>query len=72
MLGFYKFVGEWQTTELEKDKFYVEYTYTLYSNNMFLYPINWIFTKAFWRKYMKQVLENVRQLTIDKEPYQYA
>jgi hypothetical protein len=27
----FKFVGEWQTTELEKDKIYVEYTYTLYS-----------------------------------------
>jgi hypothetical protein len=30
MLGFYKFVGEWQTTELEKDKILIEYTYTLF------------------------------------------
>ena len=72
MLGFYKFVGEWKTTEIEKDKILIEYTYTLYSNNIFLYPINWIFTKTFWKKYMKQAMENVRQLAIDKEPYQYA
>ena len=72
MLGFYKFIGEWQTTELEKDKILIEYTYTLYSNNILLYPINWVFTKTFWKKYMKQALENVRQITIDKEPYQYA
>ncbi len=72
MLGFSKFVGEWQTTEIEKDKILIEYTYTLYSNNVLLYPINWIFTNTFWRKYMKQALENVRQITLDKEPYQYA
>jgi hypothetical protein len=71
MLGFYKFVGEWQTTELETNKILIEYTYTLYSNILFFYPINWIFMKIFWRKYMKHVLENVRQLTIDNEPYQY-
>ncbi len=71
MLGFYKFIGEWKTTELEKDKILIEYTYTLYSNNVLLYPINWIFTKTFWRIYMKHVLENVRQLTINNEPYQY-
>jgi hypothetical protein len=29
MLGFYKFVGEWQTTEIKKDKILVGYTYTL-------------------------------------------
>lgn len=72
MLSFYKFVGEWQTTELEKDKIWVEYTYTLYSNNILLYPINWVFTIIFWKKYMKQVLENIRQITIDQEPYLYA
>lgn len=72
MLGFYKFVGEWQTTELEKDNVLIEYTYTLFSKNPLLYPINWLFTKTFWRSYMKHVVENVRQLAIDKEPYQYA
>ena len=66
MLCFYKFVGEWQTAELEKNIIGVTYTYTLYSNSIVLYPINWIFTKIFWKKYIKQVLENVRQITIDK------
>lgn len=71
MLGFYKFVGEWQTTELEKDKILIEYTYTLHSNVTLLYPINWLFTKTFWKIYMKKVMENVRQLTRSKEPYQF-
>lgn len=71
MLGFYKFVGEWQTTEIENNKILIEYTYTLFSKNPLFYPINWIFTKTFWRSYMKQALENVRKLTINEEPYQY-
>lgn len=71
MLGFYKFVGEWQTAEIEKDKILVTYTYTLYSNIFFLYPLNWLFAKTFWRKYMKRVMENVREMTYNKEPYKY-
>ncbi len=71
MLGFYKFVGEWQTTELEKDKILIEYTYTLHANIPLFYPINWLFTKTFWKVYMKRVIENIRQIIIDKEPYQY-
>jgi len=72
MLGFYKFVGEWETTQLDKNKILIEYTYTLYSNNPLLYPVNWLFTKTFWRKYMNQVLENIRKLVNNQEPYQYA
>ncbi len=72
MFGFYKFVGEWQTTEIEKGKILIEYTYTLHTNSLITYPINWLFTKTFWRKYMKHVMENIRQLTTHKEPYKYA
>lgn len=71
MLGFYKFVGEWQTTELEKNKILIEYTYTLYSKSILLSPFNWLFAKIFWKVYMKRVLENVRQLAINNEPYQF-
>ncbi|MDZ7648251.1 MAG: SRPBCC family protein [Cytophagales bacterium] len=69
MLGFTKFTGEWQTTELEPNKVLVEYTYTLHSDNALLYPLNWLFAKTFWRVYMKRVLENIRQLAYNKEPY---
>ena len=72
MLGFSKFVGEWQTTEIEKDKILVEYTYTLHSNLILLYPLNWLFAKIFWKTYMKRVLENVRQIAYNNEPYLYA
>lgn len=69
MLGFSRFVGEWQTTDLEKNKVLVEYTYTLHSDIVLLFPINWLFTKTFWKTYMKRALKNIRQLTLNKEPY---
>ena len=71
MLGFYKFVGEWKTTELEPDKILVEYTYALHSNITLFYPLNWLFAKTFWKTYMKRVLENIRQMAYTNEPYQY-
>jgi hypothetical protein len=71
LLGFTKFVGEWKTTELETKKILVEYTYYLHSNMAVLYPLNWLFAKIFWRIYMKRVLENIRQMTYNEEPYLY-
>jgi hypothetical protein len=72
MLGFYRFVGEWKTTEIEPTNILVEYTYTLHSDNLLFYPLNLLFAKTFWKTYMKRVLENVRQLAYDKESYKYA
>lgn len=71
MLSFNKFVGEWKTTELEPNKILIEYTYTMYSSSYLLYPLNWLFTKIFWRIYMKRVLENIRKMTKNKEAYLY-
>lgn len=71
LLGFSKFIGEWKTTELEPNKIMVAYSYTLHSNIFLLYPLNWLFAKTFWRKYMKRVLENVRTMAYNNEPYKY-
>lgn len=71
MLGFSKFDGEWKTTELETNKILIEYTYILHAKTPLLYPINWLFAKTFWKTYMKQVLENIRIMTENKEPYMY-
>jgi len=71
MLGFSNFVGEWKTTELAPNKILIEYTYSLHSNIALLYPLNWLFTKTFWRTYMKRVLENVRIMAYNNEPYLY-
>lgn len=71
MLSFYKFTGEWQTTELEKNKIRIDYTYHLHSSSYVLYPLNWLFGKLFWKKYMQRVLEIIRQLIISDEPYLY-
>ena len=72
MLGFTKFVGEWETAEIEPNKILVDYTYTLHANTVLLYPFNWLFAKLFWKTYMKRAMENVRQLAYKEEPYQYA
>ena len=71
ILGFYKFVGEWKTTQLEPNKVLIEYTYSLHSNIPLLYPINWLFSNTFWKTYMKRVLENVRTMAYNNEPYLY-
>jgi hypothetical protein len=71
MLGFSRFVGEWQTTEIDSNKILVEYSYTLHSGITLLYPINWLFANIFWKIYMKRVLENVRQMAYNNEPYLY-
>ena len=71
MLGFSKFVGEWKTTELERDKILIEYTYTLHSEIVLLYPLHWLFAKIFFKKYMKKVLENIREMIRNNEPYLY-
>ncbi len=69
--GFTKFVGEWKTTELEPNKILIEYSYDMHANNILLYPFNWLITKTFWTIYMKRVLENIRKMVNNKEPYLY-
>ncbi|MCP4440567.1 MAG: hypothetical protein GY810_16600 [Aureispira sp.] len=71
MMGFSRFVGEWSTKEIEPNKIEIEYTYTLHSDVKLLYPFNWLFAKTFWKTYMKRVLENIREMAYNNEPYQY-
>lgn len=71
MLGFTKFVGEWKTTELAPNKILVDYIYTLHSNTPLFYPLNWLFAKVFWKRYMWQVMENIRKMAYNNEPYLY-
>ncbi|MDG1161603.1 MAG: hypothetical protein P8M76_05950, partial [Flavobacteriaceae bacterium] len=71
MLSFYKFVGRWETEKLANQKIRINYTYCLHSNNLLLFPFCWIFGKTFWKIYMKRVLENIRKMAYNKEPYQY-
>ena len=71
MLGFYKFEGEWETSQFDKNNVLVEYSYTMYSDNLQLYPFCWLFTNLFWKKYMRKVIENVRSMAYNNEPYLY-
>ena len=70
-LGFTKFVGEWKTTELAPNNILIDYKYTLHSNKIILYPLNWLFTKTLWRIYMKRVLKNIKKLAYAEAPYLY-
>lgn len=72
MLGFDRFMGEWQTTELEQGRVRIYYKYTLHANTWWYFPLNWLFAKIFWRIYMKKVLENVRKLSEGDEPFMYS
>lgn len=72
MLGFSKFTGEWQTSQLGSGKVRIDYTYTLQADNPLWYPLNWLFAKLFWKRYMRQVLENIRTLIQKEEPYLHA
>lgn len=71
MLGFSRFTGEWKTTEISENKILIEYAYTLHAEQVLLYPVNWIFTKTFWKIYMMRVLENVRIMAEADEPFQF-
>ncbi len=71
MAGFYKFIGEWKTTEKVEGQILVEYNYSLYSNKPLYFPLNWVFAKIFWPIYMKRVLNNIKQMAYDEEPYLY-
>lgn len=72
VLGFEKFVGEWKTTERAPGRVAIEYTYTMHGRGLLLAPLQWLFTKVFWRLYMRQVLANVRRLAVAGEPYRHA
>ena len=71
MWGFTKFEGEWITEEVKTNEVVITYNYVLYANKPLFYPINWLFARVFWKVYMKRVLENVREMAYDEEPYQY-
>ncbi|MFY0602912.1 MAG: hypothetical protein JXQ93_03110 [Flavobacteriaceae bacterium] len=71
MAGFYKFIGDWKTTEIEKGKVLVEYDYSLYASKPQFYLLNWLFAKLFWKMYMKRVLNNIKIMAYNSEPYLY-
>jgi hypothetical protein len=71
MFGLSKFVGEWKTKEIEPNRIHITYTYTLHSGNFLLYPLHWLFANTLWRIYMHQVIDNIREMAYNQEPYLY-
>lgn len=71
MLNIWKFTFEWTTTEIGPKKIQVNYDYTIHGHGVVLIPFQWLFAHAFYKSYMKQVLENVRKMAEGDEPFLY-
>ncbi|MBK9639779.1 MAG: hypothetical protein IPO72_00425 [Saprospiraceae bacterium] len=62
MLGFISLKEKWKTTPLSEAEILVEYTYTLFANQVLLYPFNWLFAHLFLAHVHERVLENVHKM----------
>ncbi len=71
MLNIWKFTFEWTTTEIEPNKIQINYDYTIHGKGILFIPFQWLFANVFYKKYMKQVLENVRKMAEGDEPFLY-
>ena len=71
MLNIWKFTFEWTTTEMEENKTQINYDYTIHGKGFVFIPFQWLFANAFYTRYMKQVLKNVRKMAEGDEPFLY-
>lgn len=71
MLDIWQFTFEWTTTELSPNKIQINYDYTIHAKGFVFIPLQWLFAKVFYKKYMNQVLENVRRMAEGDEPFLY-
>lgn len=71
MFNIWKFTIEWTTTEISPNKIQINYDYTMHGKGILFIPFQWLFTKVFYKRYMKHVLENIRKLAEGNEPFLY-
>lgn len=71
MLNIWKFTFEWRCHEREANTIHIQYNYTIHGKGLLWIPFQWLFAKLFYKRYMKQVLENVRKLAEGQEPFLY-
>jgi hypothetical protein len=71
MLNIWKFTFEWTTKEIEHNKIQINYDYTIHGKGILFIPFQWLFANVFYKRYMKQVLENVRKMAEGNEPFLY-
>jgi hypothetical protein len=70
-MGFKKFIGEWRVVDQKDGTILITYSYTIYSNNLIIFPIHWLFTKSIWNSYMKHAMENIKFLAESEAPLIY-
>lgn len=71
MLNIWKFTFEWTTKEIDPNKIQINYDYTIHGKGVLFIPFQWLFANVFYKRYMKQVLENVRKMAQGNEPFLY-
>ncbi|NDE62283.1 MAG: hypothetical protein EB038_08855 [Cyclobacteriaceae bacterium] len=71
MLGFYQFNGTWETKEISPHLIQITYTYHLFGKGVLLIPLQWLFAKVFWKRYMKRVCKNIETLIVTESHYLY-
>jgi len=69
MFQIWQFTVEWATKELGPNLIQIRYSYTVHANGVLLIPFQWLFAKLFFKRYMRQVLENVRKMAEGDEPF---
>lgn len=53
-------IGEWKVTPINENTHSIKYTYTFYSKNAFLQPINWLFMKIQYKGMMKKAIKGIK------------
>jgi hypothetical protein len=71
MLGFYQFNGTWETTAKTEETTEIQYSYVLKAKGSLLIPFQWLFAHIFWKRYMRHVLTNIKQLIANNTPLMY-
>ncbi|MEN9303758.1 MAG: hypothetical protein RL264_2187 [Bacteroidota bacterium] len=71
MLNIWKFTFEWTTYEISPNKIQINYDYTIHGKGVLFIPFQWMFAHLFYKRYMKHVLENIREMAEGNEPFLY-
>lgn len=63
--------GEWWCTDNGDNTITVTWTYTLFSTNILLHPITYLFTKIFWGGLQRQGIRQIKAIAESGEAFLY-
>lgn len=71
-IGFSKFQGELFFEEVQKDRIFVKWKYSLYSSSILIYPVQFLFTKLLWKGNMSRALIRMKKAAESKSELLYS